>query len=48
MWALCDSLYRDIMLLTFDKLNYYDPESNADGETYPLIKVVNFGLKVGF
>lgn len=35
-------------LLTFDKLNYYDPESNADGETYPLIKVVNFGLKVGF
>ncbi len=24
------------------------PESNPDGQAYPLIKVVNFGLKVGF
>lgn len=35
-------------LLTFDKLDFTDPESNPNGETYPLIKVVNFGLKVGF
>lgn len=35
-------------LLTFDKIGFTDPESNPSGDTYPLIKVVNFGLKVGF
>ena len=25
-----------------------DPEANPDGTAYPLIKVVNVGLKVGF
>ena len=35
-------------LLTFSELDYCDPESNPDGRAYPLIKVVNFGLKVGF
>lgn len=35
-------------LLTFSKLDYVDPETNANGRSYPLIKVVNFGLKVGF
>ena len=35
-------------LLTFDKLDFCDPESNPSGDTYPLIRVVNFGVKVGF
>lgn len=35
-------------LLTFDKLDFYDPETNPNGRTYPLLKVVNFGLKLGF
>lgn len=35
-------------LLTFDDMGFCDPESNPDGQAYPLIKVVNFGLKVGF
>ena len=35
-------------LLTFDKLKVSDPEANPDGTAYPLIKVVNVGLKVGF
>ncbi len=35
-------------LLTFTDLDFCDPESNPNGRAYPLIKVVNFGLKVGF
>lgn len=35
-------------LLTFDKMGFCDPESNPNGEAYPLIKIVNFGLKLGF
>lgn len=35
-------------LLTFSDLDFCDPESNPDGRAYPLIKVVNFGLKIGF
>ena len=35
-------------LLTFTDLDFCDPESNPNGKAYPLIKVVNFGLKVGF
>lgn len=35
-------------LLTFSELDFCDPESNPNGRAYPLIKVVNFGLKVGF
>ena len=35
-------------LLTFDNLKVTDPEANPDGTAYPLIKVVNVGLKVGF
>lgn len=35
-------------LLTFSDLDFCDPESNANGRAYPLIKIVNFGLKVGF
>lgn len=35
-------------LLTFDKLKISDPETNPSGTAYPLIKVVNVGLKVGF
>lgn len=35
-------------LLTFDDLEFCDPETNPSGDTYPLIKVVNFGLRVGF
>lgn len=35
-------------LLTFSKLDFVDPETNASGRTYPLIKIVNLGLKVGF
>lgn len=35
-------------LLTFDSLGFSDPETNPNGETYPLVKIVNFGLKVGF
>lgn len=35
-------------LLTFDKLDVCDPEANPDGLAYPLIKVVNFGLKAVF
>lgn len=35
-------------LLTFSELDYCDPETNPNGQTYPLIKVVNLGLKVGF
>lgn len=35
-------------LLTFSGLDFCDPESNPDGRAYPLIKIVNFGLRVGF
>lgn len=35
-------------LLTFDNLKVSDPEANPDGRTYPLIKVLNFGLNIGF
>lgn len=35
-------------LLTFDNLKVSDPEVNADGKAYPLMKVINFGLRVGF
>ena len=36
-------------LLTFDKLKIVDPESKAtDQSMYPLVMVVNFGLKLGF
>lgn len=35
-------------LLTFDKMGFCDPESNPDGQAYPLVKVINFGLKIGF
>lgn len=35
-------------LLTFDDFKVSDPESEPDGTTYPLIKVINVGLKVGF
>lgn len=35
-------------LLTFDGLKVCDPEANPEGTAYPLIKVVNFGLKIGF
>lgn len=35
-------------LLTFSDLDFTDPESNPNGRAYPLIKVVSFGLKVGF
>lgn len=36
-------------LLTFDKLGVIDPESkSAARATYPLVMVINFGLKVGF
>lgn len=35
-------------LLTFDKLKVSDPEANPSGSAYPLIKVINCGLKVGF
>lgn len=35
-------------LLTFDKLKVSDPEGNTAGRSYPIIKVVNVGLKVGF
>lgn len=36
-------------LLTFDKLKVIDPEANTGSSTlYPVVKVVNLGLKVGF
>ena len=36
-------------LLTFDKLDVIDPESkSAARANYPLVMVINFGLKVGF
>lgn len=35
-------------LLTFDKLKIVDPETDADGQVYPLVKVFNVGLKLGF
>lgn len=35
-------------LLTFDGLDVCDPESDPTTGTYPLIKVINVGLKVGF
>jgi len=36
-------------LLTFDKLEITDPESNtADDSRYPLMKIYNFGVKVDF
>lgn len=35
-------------LLTFSDLDFCDPESNPDGRAYPLIKVVNLVLKIGF
>ena len=35
-------------LLTFDHLKVCDPEANPNGRAYPLIKVIDFGLKVGF
>ena len=35
-------------LLTFDSFKVSDPESDPSGTAYPLIKVGNVGLKVGF
>jgi hypothetical protein len=36
-------------LLTFDKLDVIDPESkSAARANYPLVMVINFGVKVGF
>lgn len=36
-------------LLTFDKLDVVDPESkSSDVATYPLVMVINLGLKIGF
>ena len=35
-------------LLTLDKLKHTDPEANPTGHAYPMIKVVNFGLKAVF
>ena len=35
-------------LLTFDKIKHTDPEANPNGHAYPMIKVVNFGLKAVF
>lgn len=35
-------------LLTFDKLKVADPEADTDGQVYPLMKIINFGLKLGF
>lgn len=35
-------------LLTFDHLKVCDPEANPNGRAYPLIKVIEVGLKVGF
>jgi TonB-linked SusC/RagA family outer membrane protein len=35
-------------LLTFDRLKVTDPEANPNGRAYPLIKIVNFGVRVGF
>lgn len=36
-------------LLTFDKLKIVDPESRPNGDVmYPVVMVVNMGLKVGF
>jgi len=29
-------------------LKVCDPEANPDGRAYPLIKVIDVGLKVGF
>lgn len=36
-------------LLTFDKLKIVDPESNPNNKSmYPVVMVVNFGVKLGF
>lgn len=35
-------------LLTFDSFKVTDPEANPNGKAYPLIKIVNFGVRVGF
>ena len=36
-------------LLTFDKLKIVDPESSpTNASMYPVVRVINFGLKVGF
>ena len=38
-----------INLLTFDKIDIWDPESNnSTGQYYPQSKIINFGMKVGF
>ncbi len=34
-------------LLTFDKLKVCDPETNPNGTAYPMIKILNFGLRIG-
>ena len=35
-------------LLTFDKLKIADPEASTNGQVYPLMKIINIGLKFGF
>lgn len=35
-------------LLTFDKLKIADPEADTSGQVYPLMKIVNVGLKFSF
>lgn len=35
-------------LLTFDKLKIADPEAATSGQAYPLMKIVNVGVKFGF
>ena len=35
-------------LLTFDNLKVSDPEANPNGRAYPLIKIINFGLRISF
>jgi len=35
-------------LLTIDKLKVADPEADTNGQVYPLMKIINFGLKLGF
>ena len=39
----------DYNLLTFDKLKVIDPEARTGASTmYPVVKVMNLGLKLGF
>lgn len=35
-------------LLTFDKLKIADPEAATSGSVYPLMKIINVGVKFGF